>query len=52
MSHYFEARLADQFDLVIHLDETRAVEPLDVDSGWAEGENDKEEVPDTFPSGQ
>jgi erythromycin esterase-like protein len=50
MSHYFEARLADQFDAVIHIDETRAVEPLDVDSGWAEGE--KEEVPDTFPSGQ
>ena len=52
MSHYFEARLADQFDFVIHIDETRAVEPLDVDSGWAEGESDKEEVPDTFPSGQ
>jgi erythromycin esterase-like protein len=28
-SHYFEARLADQFDAVIHLDETRAVEPLE-----------------------
>ena len=27
-SHYFEARLAQQFDAVIHLDQTRAVEPL------------------------
>ena len=28
MSHYFEARLAEQFDVVIHFAETRAVEPL------------------------
>jgi len=27
-SHYFEARLSKQFDAVIHLDVTRAVEPL------------------------
>jgi len=27
-SHYFEARLSQQFDAVIHFDETRAVEPL------------------------
>ncbi len=27
-SHYFEAELSEQFDAVIHLDETRAVEPL------------------------
>ncbi len=27
-SHYFEARLADQFDAVLHFDQTRAVEPL------------------------
>jgi erythromycin esterase-like protein len=32
-SHYFEARLAEQFDAVIHLDTTRAVAPLDADSG-------------------
>jgi hypothetical protein len=29
ISHYFHARLADQFDAVIHLDKTRAVEPLE-----------------------
>jgi erythromycin esterase-like protein len=28
-SHYFHARLADQFDAVIHIDETTAVEPLE-----------------------
>lgn len=29
LSHYLKARLADQFDAVVHLDETRAVEPLE-----------------------
>jgi erythromycin esterase-like protein len=43
-SHYFEARLADQFDAVIHLDETRAVEPLERTSEWEAGE-----LPETFP---
>jgi erythromycin esterase-like protein len=28
-SHYFQARLSEQFDAVIHLDTTRAVEPLE-----------------------
>jgi len=46
VSHYFEARLADQFDAVIHLDETTAVEPLDRSPGW-----DPVEPPDTYPSG-
>jgi erythromycin esterase-like protein len=44
-SHYFRARLADQFDAVIHIDETRAVEPLEHTTRWKEGE-----VPETFPS--
>lgn len=43
-SHYFDARLSRQFDLVIHLDETRAVEPLERQAGWEEGE-----LPETFP---
>jgi erythromycin esterase-like protein len=29
VSHYFQARLADQFDAMIHIDQTRAVEPLE-----------------------
>ena len=31
---------------VIHIDETRAVEPLERTTGWQTGE-----VPETFPSG-
>jgi erythromycin esterase-like protein len=46
VSHYFEARLPQQFDAVIHFDETRAVEPLDRTPGWEKGE-----PPDTFPTG-
>lgn len=45
-SHYFHARLADQFDAVIHVDESRAVEPL---SGVEARLGN--EVPETFPSG-
>ena len=45
-SHYFRARLSDQFDAVIHFDETRAVEPLERTVEWETGE-----VPETFPSG-
>jgi erythromycin esterase-like protein len=46
-SHYFHARLADQFDAVIHIDQTRAVEPLERTAGW-----ERSEVPETFPTGQ
>jgi erythromycin esterase-like protein len=45
MSHYFYARLLEQFDAVIHLDETRAVEPLERAALWVSGE-----VPETYPS--
>jgi erythromycin esterase-like protein len=37
-SHYFEAEIASQFDAVIHIDETTALEPLDVTSLWLRGE--------------
>jgi erythromycin esterase-like protein len=46
LSHYFHSRISDQFDAVIHFDETRAVEPLERSSLWEAGE-----VPETFPSG-
>jgi erythromycin esterase-like protein len=46
LSHYFEARLPQQFDAVIHLDETSAVEPLDIAAGWDAGE-----PPETYPTG-
>mgnify|MGYP001248387431 CR=1 FL=1 len=45
-SHYFETRLADQFDALIHIDETTALEPLDQGEVWA-----TEEPPETYPSG-
>ncbi len=44
-SHYFRARLADQFDAVMHIDETSALQPLE---RWAHDEID---LPETFPSG-
>jgi erythromycin esterase-like protein len=44
MSHYFHARLAEQFDAVIHIDETRALEPLERTSVWDQGE-----LPETYP---
>jgi erythromycin esterase-like protein len=43
-SHYFTARLLDQFDAVLHFDETRAVAPLERTAEWETGE-----VPETFP---
>lgn len=46
LSHYFHAQLPQQFDAVLHFDETRAVVPLDTGSGWQTGE-----VPETFPAG-
>jgi erythromycin esterase-like protein len=46
VSHYFEARLAEQFDVMLHFDRTTAVEPLDRTSGW-----DRGEPPDTYPTG-
>jgi erythromycin esterase-like protein len=46
-SHYFHARMPDQFDFVIHIDRTNAVEPLDRDSGWEEAG----ELPETYPAG-
>ena len=44
-SHYFHARLPEQFDAMIHLDHTVAVTPLDRNAGWDEGE-----PPETWPS--
>jgi erythromycin esterase-like protein/predicted phosphoribosyltransferase len=43
-SHYFRCRVAHQFDAVIHVEETRAVEPLERTARWERGE-----VPETYP---
>jgi erythromycin esterase-like protein len=37
-SHYLRARTAGQFDAIVHVDETRAVEPLERTPLWEEGE--------------
>jgi erythromycin esterase-like protein len=44
-SHYFAAKIASQFDAIVHIDETRAVEPLERTAGWELGE-----PPETYPS--
>ena len=46
VSHYFQSRLPAQFDVVMHFDETRAVEPLERTAGWVRGE-----LPETYPTG-
>lgn len=45
-SHYFRAQLPRQFDALIHIDHTDAVQPLDPTSGWHSGE-----PPETYPVG-
>ena len=45
-SHYYHVRPADQFDAMIHIDRTRALEPLEVTSLWIAGE-----TPETYPTG-
>lgn len=44
-SHYFRARLPEQFDAVLHIDRTTALEPLE---RWARDEVD---LPETYPPG-
>jgi erythromycin esterase-like protein/predicted phosphoribosyltransferase len=45
-SHYFHVRPSDQFDAMIHIDSTRALQPLEATSVWVAGQN-----PETYPSG-
>ena len=45
-SHYFHADAASQFDALIHVDRSSAVQPLERSAHWTESE-----VPETYPSG-
>jgi erythromycin esterase-like protein len=45
-SHYFRTSLTRQFDVMIHVEETTALKPLERLSVW-----DKDELPETYPSG-
>ena len=44
-SHYFGVRLPEQFDAMLHFDETRALEPLERGEVW------DREAPETYPTG-
>lgn len=44
LSHYFECKLADQFDFIIHFDRTRALVPLEKNQTWEAGQ-----IPETYP---
>lgn len=46
ISHYFEADLANQFDAMIHVDRTRALEPVERTPQWISAE-----APETYPVG-
>lgn len=45
-SHYYHVRPGEQFDAIIHIDRTRALEPLEITSQWTAGE-----TPETYPTG-
>ncbi|MDB6154821.1 MAG: hypothetical protein JWL90_3274 [Chthoniobacteraceae bacterium] len=44
-SHYFYSVLPGQFDVIVHFDYTRALDPLDRNAKW-----DRGELPETYPS--
>jgi erythromycin esterase-like protein len=45
MSHYFLANMSNQFDAVVHIDQTHALVPLEPGEAWHGGE-----APETYPS--
>jgi erythromycin esterase-like protein len=47
-SHYFRAKLPEQFDAVLHIDETSALEPLET---WSHDEAAAADLPETYPTG-
>ena len=47
-SHYLRVRLAHQYDAVLHIDRTRALQPLDASAAWAQPHEGESE---TYPTG-
>jgi erythromycin esterase-like protein len=45
-SHYFTVDVADQFDAMVHVDISTALQPLERNSDWDAGE-----LPETYPEG-
>ena len=58
LSHYFQAHLPQQFDAILHYDQTSALEPLEPSEVWRRGEDSESqahalvgEAPETYPLG-
>ena len=52
-SHYFHVRLPEQFDALIHIDTTHALEPLASAAAAGDAQQqEKREMPETYPSGK
>ncbi|PND58092.1 hypothetical protein CRM90_08845 [Mycobacterium sp. ENV421] len=45
-SHYYHVRPGEQFDAIIHIDRTTALEPLELNSVWVAAQ-----TPETYPTG-
>lgn len=45
-SHYFDADVTQQFDVLLHFDQTHAVKPLDHHPAWVQAD-----LPETYPFG-
>jgi erythromycin esterase-like protein len=45
-SHYFHTLLDQQFDAIVHIDETSSLEPLEAGVAWS-----NREAPQTYPTG-
>jgi len=49
-SHYMHCSIPKQFDSVIHIDRTHALEPLEVHPQWLEAAK-RDLIPETYPTG-
>lgn len=49
-SHYYDARIAEQYDIIVHVDRTHAVQPLDGDEP-GKSATETHELPETYPTG-
>ena len=48
-SHYSKCSVAEQYDAVAHIRETRGIQPLEAEDTW---KGPKAEVDETFPFGE
>ncbi|KAK9805590.1 hypothetical protein WJX72_006608 [[Myrmecia] bisecta] len=54
-SHYSRSWLPEQYDMVVHVDKTKALHPLETETSWDKGEGlegeEFREPPETYPFG-